>query len=200
MLNTNKYSRSNLWLYVPLWLFFVYLFVQIVQIEPNKSGGIFLGIMYFIEFGVHEVSHLVVAFLPSILVAAAGSAGELTFTALVAYAAFKSKSYFAGIFGLLWVALAMNSIGMYMADARVQQLQLAGPGSDPQHDWHYVFGSLGWLNADTFIGGFVRGLGDLIGFAALALGFWLLICMLANDKSTPKENDSSNVSKIINRY
>ncbi|HUO62005.1 MAG TPA: hypothetical protein VMT96_00955 [Candidatus Bathyarchaeia archaeon] len=168
-------SKATLWFYVPLWLLFVYLYFQILAIGPNGSGNIILGGMYFVEFGVHEASHMVTAFLPSILCAAAGSIGEMTFTWLLAYAAFRAKSYFAGAFTLLWVMLAMTSAGNYMADARAQQMQLIGLGSDPKHDWNYVFGQLGWLNWDTFIGGTVRLLGDVAGLVGLIIGLVVII-------------------------
>lgn len=176
--------RKSLWVYLPLWLLFVYLYIQILQIQPTTgSSNVILSGMYFVEFGVHEASHIVVGFLPAILVAAAGSIGEMTFTWLLAYAAFRAKSYFAGIFSLLWVALAMTSAGNYMADARAQQLQLIGPGPDPQHDWHFVFGQLGWLDWDTLIGGTVRVIGDVAGLVGLVIG---LIVMVRMAKARPK--------------
>ncbi len=175
-----KFMPLPLWTYVCLWLFFVYLYVFIVQFQVEQSSNLLIGGLYFIEFGVHEASHLAVAFLPSIFVAAAGSFGEIAFTLLIVFAAWKAKSYFAVIFGALWVALAMNSVGRYMADARAQQLPLIGPGETVQHDWNFVFTQLGWLNADTIIGTTVRGLGDLIGLVALGFGLWLLLVKLTN--------------------
>lgn len=176
-----KFMPLPLWTYVCLWLFFVYLHVCIVQFQVEQSSNLFIGGLYFVEFGVHEASHLAVAFLPSIFVAAAGSFGEIAFTLLIVFAAWKAKSYFAVIFGALWVALAMNSVGRYMADARAQQLPLIGPGETVQHDWNFVFTQLGWLNADTIIGTAVRGLGDVIGLAALGFGLWLLLVKLTNN-------------------
>jgi hypothetical protein len=181
-----NYSRSSLWLYIPLWAFFAYLYTQIFSFHAENGGNIVLSALYLVEFGVHEMSHIVVMFLPAILVASAGSIGEISFTCLVAFAAFRVKSYFAGIFGLLWVMLAMHSAGRYMADARDQFLPLVGPGTDPQHDWHFVFGQLGWLPYDTMIGGFIRGIGSGVGFIGLVFGLWLLILIAMNTK--PKTN------------
>jgi hypothetical protein len=61
-----------------------------------------------------------------------------------------------------------------MADARAQQLPLIGPGETVQHDWHFVFGQLGWLNADTAIGGTVHVLGVVIGVISLISGLYLI--------------------------
>lgn len=178
--------RHSIWLCSILWVVYVYVYFQILGFDQENSTNILLTGLYFIEFGVHEVSHVVTSFLPPIFTAAAGSVGEVSFTALVAFAGFKAKSYFAGIFGLLWVMLAMNSAGRYMADARAQQLQLIGFGPDPQHDWHFVFGQLGWLHADTMIGGTVRILGDAIGLGGLLLGLLIIAKLFTNSITTKK--------------
>ncbi len=163
------------WVYIIGWLFYVYLFTQILDFKANDSNNVILSGLYFVEFGVHEVSHMIVAFLPQIYVAIAGSFGEISFTLLILFATIKAKSYFASIFAGLWTMLAMNCVGIYMADARAQLLPLAGPGDNVYHDWHFVFGQLDWLNYDSIIGGTVRGVGDAIGIAALIFGLVLII-------------------------
>ena|ERR1700757_879448 len=177
-MRSKQKTPPSLWIYIPLWIFFVYLYIQILFFNTNDNTNLILGGMYFIDFGVHEASHLVFAFMPPIITAAAGSLGEMSFTFLLAYAAFRAKSYFAGAFTLLWVMLAMNSAGIYMADARAQQLQLIGPGENVKHDWHFVFGQLGWLNADTVIGGTVRVAGDIAGLVGLIIGLVIIAQMI----------------------
>jgi len=163
------------WVYVGGWLFFAYLFVQILSFRAEDPNNILLSGLYFIEFGVHEVSHMIAAFLPPIFVAVAGSIGEIAFTVLLVFAALKGKAYFAAVFTGLWVMLAMNNVGRYMADARSQLLPLVGPGETVQHDWHFIFGQLGWLTADSTLGGIVRGFGIVIGVAALGWGIYLIV-------------------------
>jgi hypothetical protein len=171
-----------LWVYIVGWLFFVYLFIQILGFRAEESDNVLLSGLYFIELGVHEASHMVVFFLPPVMVAAAGSIGEMGFTYLLLVATLRAKAYFASVFVGLWVMLAMNSAGRYMADARTQLLPLIGPGETVQHDWHYVFGQLGWLNADTLIGGTVRGIGDVVGAAALLFGLYLIVMKVIQTK------------------
>lgn len=161
--------------YVLLWLFFVYLYTQILGFHQASNTNLLLTSMYLILFGVHEVSHLLFMFLPDIMTAAAGSLSEVGFTGLVVFAAVRAKSYSAIVFGLLWMMLAFMSIGNYMADARAQAMPLAGIGSDPVHDWHFVFGQLGWLSADTAIGGAMKAVGWVVGAAGLVLGLMPLI-------------------------
>ena len=164
-----------LWVYVIGWSGLLYLFIQILSFIAEDSHNLLLSGLYFVEFGVHEASHLITSFLPPIMVAAAGSVGEISFTILLVIACFKGKAYFAAVFSGLWVMLAMHNVGRYMADARSQLLPLVGPGETVQHDWHFVFGQLGWLNADTVIGGITSGIGVAIGMVALGWGAYLIV-------------------------
>ncbi len=195
MQKTNKETLPfSIWIYIALWIFFAYLFIQILFFTVESPQNVLLGGMYFIEFGVHEASHLFAIFLPHIFTAAAGSIGEVTFTILIVIAALKSRAYFAAIFGALWVMLAMNSAGQYMADARAQQMSLVGFSDRTVHDWHFVFGQLGWLPADTIIGNTVRGAGDLVGAIALGFGIWLIV-----KKITQEEASTSGSSLVLDK-
>ncbi len=90
--------------------------------------------------------------------------------------------------------LAMNSAGMYMADARSQQIPLVGFSNQPTHDWNFVFSELGWLPADAVIGNTVRGMGDLVGVIALGIGIWLII-----KKITYKESSTQEPSLVLDK-
>ncbi len=169
------HERLTLWIYIPLWLFFVYLYTQILSFDQGNISNFFLAGLYFILFGIHEAAHVAFMFLPPIVTAAAGSLSEIIFGGLITYAALRARAYFAAGFSMLWMMLAMNSAGNYMADARAQQMPLIGPSENPQHDWHFVFTQLGWLNHDTVIGGTIKIAGDLIGLIGLLLGLYLII-------------------------
>ena len=169
------FSNKSIWFAIPFLALCVYLFFQVLVFRADDSRNFILSGMYFVEFGVHEVSHIIFGFLPPIFVAAAGSIGEVTFTILIVIAALKAKSYFAAVLGSIWVMLAMNSAGIYMADARAMQLPLVSFGDSAKHDWHFVFGQLGWLNSDTMIGGTVRVLGDVVGAIGLIFGLYVVV-------------------------
>jgi hypothetical protein len=169
--------------YVVGWGVFLYLFITILNFSTNNSPLLVSGI-YFVNFGIHELAHLVLSFLPQIFVAAAGSISEIIFALTLLYVALKEKSYFAAAFSGLWVMFSFISAGRYMADARAQVLPLIGPGETVNHDWHYVFSQLGWLNYDTLIGGSMRMLGITIGLASLAFGLSLIIAKIAHAKTS----------------
>lgn len=177
-----------IWIYIGLWIFFAYLFVQILFFTVESPQNPLLSGMYFIQFGVHEASHLFAMFLPQIFTAAAGSIGEVAFAILIVIAAIKGRAYFAAIFGALWVMLAMNSAGRYMADARTQQIPLVGFSNQPTHDWNFVFGQLGWLQADIAIGTVIRGIGDVVGVVALGIGIWLIVKKITKDENPIQES------------
>lgn len=182
-----KFMPLPTWLYILGWFFFLYLFIQLLTFTPSSPSNIILTGMYFLDFGVHEASHLAVGFLPHVWVAMAGSAGEIGFTFLLFYATRKGKTYFASAFTGLWIMLAFRSVGRYMADARSQLLELIGPGETVTHDWNYVFGQLNLLNYDTIIGGIFAFIGNIIGFLALCYGAYLIYAKL---KKPAKNNDS----------
>jgi hypothetical protein len=178
-----KFMPLPSWLYIIGWIFFVYLFISILNFSVEGPSNPLVAGMYFIDFGVHETSHIVVAFLPAIFVAAAGSIGEVSFTLLLLFATLKAKSYFASVFTGLWVMLGFVSAGRYMADARAQTLPLIGPGETVKHDWNFVFSQLGWLNSDVLIGDTIRTIGIIIGVASLLFGLYFILLKL----SAPKE-------------
>lgn len=80
--------------------------------------------------------------------------------------------------------LTLKSVGLYMADARTQLLPLVGPGETVQHDWNYVFTQLGWLNADTMIGGAVQGTGVVIGVVSLLVAAYLIYLKVSQTHDT----------------
>lgn len=169
---TSQKSVSKLlvaW-HVLLWLAAGYLYVQILGFEHGGGSNLLISGMYLIQFGVHEAGHMIFMFLPDILTALAGSFSEVAFTVLIVIAALRSKSYWAAVFGLLWVMLALMSVGSYMADARAQEMLLMGPSPDPIHDWNFIFGQLGWLQADVTLGTITKVIGGIAGAAGLMLG------------------------------
>ena len=174
----NYFIGKSLWLYIPLWIVFVWLFFQILSFQAEDSHNVILSGLYFVEFGVHEVSHVVASFLPPVFTAAAGSIGEVGFTILIVIAAVKTRSYFAAVFGGIWVMLAMHSVGRYMEDVGTQQLPLVSFGDTAKHDWNFVFSQLGWIRNDTIIGQAVTTLGTIIGAAALVFGVYLIVRMI----------------------
>jgi len=182
--NINRYAKGKQWYwYVPLWLLGLYIFINLLRFSPDKPLPFIINIVQSFDFFLHEMAHIVTAFLPAIMTAAAGSFSLLLLGAILVLGAFKSKTYVTSLICCLWLMLACQSVGTYMADARAQKLDLfslgaALSGSDKAtHDWNFVFGKLHLLNYDTFIGGSVRLLGVLVGLFGLCFSAWLIYRM-----------------------
>lgn len=169
-------------MYIAGWLFFLYLFVSIIRFN-HQSQNILVGGMYFLNFGVHEVSHLLTVFLPPLVTASAGSLGEICFASLILLATIRAKAYFASVFAGLWIMLSFVSAGLYMSDARSQSITLMGPGEYLIHDWNFIFTQLGLLESDVLIGGIARWIGIIIGAGALIFGLYVVIDKIMTDKA-----------------
>jgi len=178
------YVKGKKWYYyLPVWLFGLYLFIKLLQFDPNKQLPFIISIAQAFDFFLHEMAHIVTAFLPAVLTASAGSLSEILLGTILVVFALKSKAYFTSLICSMWFMLACQSAGTYMADARAQKLSLVSlagalSGSDTaMHDWHFVFGKLHILQFDTLIGGTVRAVGDLVGLAGLVFTGWLMYQM-----------------------
>jgi hypothetical protein len=182
----DEYVKGKKWYWylLPL-LFGFYIFIQLLSFDPNQQLPFFIAIAQAFDFFLHEMAHIITAFLPAIVTASAGSLSEIILGVILIVTAFKTKGYFAVMICALWFMLACQSAGIYMADARAQRLELVSLGgaifgSDTAtHDWNFVFGKLHILPLDTFIGTTVRGIGILVGLSGLIFAAWLIIKMAA---------------------
>jgi hypothetical protein len=168
--------------YLLVWAFCIYVLVVSFGFNPNTNPSPILQALYMVQFGVHEIAHVAAAFLPQIMTAAAGSMSELLLTGTFIGVSLYYKSYFAVVFSSVWFMLACQSVGMYMSDARSMRLQLVSVGDKAVHDWHFIFGQLGWLQADTAIGMAFKVFGVMVGLVGLSFGLYLLIRMMVYKK------------------
>ena len=180
-----QYAQGKRWYwYAPFWLIGAYAFIELVQFDLNKPALILL-IPQSFDFFLHEMAHIVTAWLPPILTASAGSLSELLLGTLLVLGALKGRAYFALLICCLWFMLACQSAGVYMADARAQRLPLVSLGaalsgsSEVTHDWHFVFGQLHILPFDILIGDGVRAVGAIVGALGLLGTLWIMYLMAA---------------------
>jgi len=175
------YASGKLWYwYLPLWLLGLYAFFELFQFDMIKGQmPLILLIPYSFDFLLHEMAHIVTALLPAVLTASAGSLSELLLGTGLVVMAFWQRIYFVSLFCLLWLDLACQSAGTYMADAIPQQLPLVSlggalSGQEPIHDWHFVFGQLDLLPASAFIGNSLRFIGVVCGLFGVLFSAWVM--------------------------
>ena len=179
------YAKGKTWYwYLPLWLFGLYTFYELFRLDMVKQQlPLVLLIPYSFNFFIHEMAHIVTAWLPAVLCASAGSLSELALGVVLVVLAFRQRSYFALLFCFLWFDLACQSAGAYMADAVPQQLQLVSLGAllsgggEARHDWNFVFGQLHLLWASAFIGDTIRVIGAVGGFLGVIFTAWVMYKM-----------------------
>lgn len=143
------------------------------HLQDPEAGGLFAGI----TFGVHEFGHLLFAFFGEFMAVLGGSLNQLLLPVATAVLFWHYRDYFGiGVAGL-WLGSSMLDLARYVADARVQELDLVGFGEDPQHDWSFLLSRMHALPYDTRIAGALRGLALLVLLLSLGFGVWVLLQM-----------------------
>jgi len=182
----NQYAQDKLWYWhVPLWVFGLYLFISLLRFDLTRPMPFVVMVPYAFDFMLHEMAHILTAWLPPLMTAAAGSFSELLLGAVLVYGAFQLRNYFASLFCCVWCMLAFQSVGAYMADAVPQRIPLVSLGGalagseNTIHDWNFVFGRLHMLGSSGLIGGTIRVLGVLIGLFGVVFSAWIMYRMAA---------------------
>ncbi|MFZ1323998.1 MAG: hypothetical protein WAQ57_02445 [Candidatus Saccharimonadales bacterium] len=191
----DTYVQNKTWYwYVPVWLFGWYLFINLLSFDLGGDMPFIISIAYGANFILHEAAHLATAFLPDILVSAAGSAAELLLGMLLIIIGIRGKTYFASLFGFLWFMLATQSVADYIADARTQALPLVSfGGGDPMHDWNFILGELGLLGQEAMLAAILRAVGIAVGLFGLVFSGWIIYKIAAAKPAPQMSNDEAQL-------
>ena len=84
------------------------------------------------------------------------------------------RDWFGVSVALAWLSFSLFNLATYVGDARDQYLPLLGFSEEPIHDWNYLLGKLGLLEADHALAFLMRVLAFACWVAALAFGGWIL--------------------------
>ena len=144
----------------------------------------YAGLIDALNFGIHELGHVVFAAGGEFVGIAGGTLLQLAAPLVGAFMFTRQRDYFAIAFALGWLATNLYDVAVYVGDARSRSLPLLGLGSgEPIHDWHYLLSTLGLLSADQTLAALLRGLGAALFLLAFALGAWLLARMARTPQS-----------------
>lgn len=177
---------------------------QLNILPPGGAAGQLFGIghyligVFFLWF--HEAGHYLFSFLGETMGVLGGTLTEFAVVlALMSYALWRSY-LFSSLIALYLLGHQFVSLARYVSDARVQKLPLFG---DAQiHDWHYMLGRWGLLDADTRLGQVIY----LAGIVLMIVSFLLLIAMeteaelvpeLENDGETEGEKAADSSEKML---
>jgi hypothetical protein len=152
-------------------------------------------ILDWFDLGIHEVGHLLAAFMPRMLMFIAGSFAQIALPlGLAWYFGIFRRDAAGGGFCLAWAGTSMWDVSVYIADAPIQALPLVGGG---QHDWAYLLGPQGWnvMHLSDEIAGFIEFTGGMLAVAGVAIalgaawrGAWR--------KPEPVLRDEARVSEV----
>jgi hypothetical protein len=167
--DARTWARGRAW--IPRAILLAYLvWCDWRLLRDPDSSTIFAGI----TFAFHEMGHLLTAFLPHLICAAAGSGMQLLIPIVVIIVFRRQDDYFGMAVGGFWLSFSAFDVARYVADARSMDLPLVGFSPDPEHDWNYILGTLHMLPADHFFAFVLRVIATLIGIASLTFAVWLL--------------------------
>jgi hypothetical protein len=133
-------------------------------------------LLSFVDFGFHELGHMVMYILPinQVLTAAMGSIFQIAIPAgLAAYFWFTRRDAVAGCVCAAWSATNFQDVSMYVADAPYERLELVGG----EHDWAFILGREHFdqlHNAQT-IANVLRGAGIVLLAATFLVALYNLI-------------------------
>lgn len=162
---TNKYEIKDI-LRILLICFYIFLLLKYVNSVEYQS------IFGAINLGIHEIGHVVFAFLGDFIGVLGGTLMQLlapVFTIVIFY---RQREYFGISFALVWLATNLFNVAVYIADANLLALPLVSLGAGHTiHDWNYILDRMGLLAEANTIALVVEGL----GFTFLLLGIiWAL--------------------------
>lgn len=96
------------------------------------------------DLGFHELGHFLTYWLPDLGTALMGSVFQVAIPlALAGYFAIKQKDLLGAGVCTGWAASSLQNVSVYVADAPFQVLPLVGG----EHDWAFILGELGALDA-----------------------------------------------------
>jgi len=130
--------------------------LAILSVREYQGQGFFL--IDTVNFIFHEAGHPIFFLFGDFIHALGGTLGQLIIPLVFFWYFFFHKQFLSSGVMLWWFGQNFIGIGAYMADARVQALELIGG----QHDWTYILGRLRLLKYDQVIGSSVQILGLII--------------------------------------
>jgi len=158
-------------------------FFTFEAVRQLRSHDFEFSIFGGVIFGVHELGHLVFAPFGEWLTVAGGSISQIALpVAAIALFAQRRDRYAVAVCGC-WLAVSLGQLGVYIADARAESLDLVSFSPEGgSHDWNYLLERADLLRQDVAIGHFVK----FVGWLVLAVS-WLaaLDAMQRRARGTP---------------
>ncbi len=168
--DVRDWSSDRIWWWrapILAWCFYIAVRHMADPLYTSLFGGI--------NLGIHEAGHLVLSFMPKLIMAFGGTLFQCAAPAVAAWLFLRQPDYFAVPFCGAWLADNLYGVAAYMGDARAMELPLVSVGGgEADHDWNYMLGALGLLNFDTALAAFVRAAAFILMAASIAGMAWVI--------------------------
>ena len=147
--------RIDLFLRIPLLLLLGYFTIRIIS---GKEYALLINT----DLVFHEAGHTIFFFGGEFLNIFGGTLMQIIVPLILALYFYRKGNAFSAVVVLWWLGENLVNISVYASDARAQELPLIASGLI--HDWNYMFGRLGLLESDLFIGSLIWtfGIGSMI--------------------------------------
>lgn len=127
----------------------------------------FVPILGHVDFGIHELGHLLTFALPDSAMLLAGSVFQVAVPAALSIYFWKwNRDRVGAAVTLAWAGSSLINVGVYVGDGQEQQLPIIGA----RHDWATLLGRWDLLDMAPNLGGLIGAIGFIaIGVAAVAV-------------------------------
>lgn len=167
-----EWARGRSWWWrLPVLAYLLWAGVR--QLTDPEYRSLFAGIL----FGVHELGHLVFAFLGEFAAVAGGSLAQLLVPVALALLFYRQFDFFGVVVCAAWFSISLAELANYIGDARALELNLVSFGEQAIHDWNYLLGHTGLLGKDLVLARASRFISALVLSGAGMAGAWLLMQM-----------------------
>lgn len=143
------------------------------HLRDPAASGLFGGI----TFGVHELGHLVFAFLGEFMAVAGGSLAQVLLPVAAGFLLHHHRDYFGVAVAGTWLASSLLDLARYIGDARQADLDLVSFGEGAVHDWNWLLGRLGLLGHDLQLAALTRGVAMVALVVSFLFAAWLCLRM-----------------------
>jgi len=135
--------------------------LALLSVREFQGEGFFL--IDTVNFIFHEAGHPIFSIFGEFVQFLGGTLGQLIIPLMFFGYFFFHRQFFSSGIMMWWFGQNFIGVGTYIADARMQVLELIGG----QHDWTYLLGRLGVLKYDQIIGGSVQVFGLIIMLSSI---------------------------------
>ena len=135
----------------------------------------FNSFMHGVNFGFHEIGHMVFRPFSEFLYVAGGSIFQILVPVFCSIYFFYRGKLFSGALVLLWVGNNFFDVAVYANDAVFMELPLwswSGNEATTIHDWNYLLTKTNSLQYTNLITQIIQGIGGLITLAGICGAFY----------------------------